>query len=89
MIDDDLCKAFDMQQARTPNNQLSLFSRQVVRNEDTQNGFEIWRRPHKQFSLQEKAKATNFLKEIVGFRVRNDHLESDPSEFMMLKNRQT
>ena len=27
------------------------------------------------------------LNEIIGFRMRNDHLHSDLSEFMMLKNR--
>ena len=30
MIDDDLCEAFDVQRMRTQNNQLSLFSRQLV-----------------------------------------------------------
>ena len=58
-ITDDLCEAFNVQQNRTQNDQLSLFSRQlaymlaqitdgaaraIARNEDTENGFEIWRR---------------------------------------------
>ena len=32
--------------------------RLIVRNEDTENGFEIWRRLQKQFSLTERARAT-------------------------------
>ena len=59
----------------------------TVRNEDTENGFEIWQRLHKQFSLPERARATNLLNEIIGFNFRNDHLESDLSDFMDLKNR--
>ena len=46
--------------------------------------FEIWRRLHKQFSPPERARATNLLNEIIGFRFRNDYLESDLSEFMIL-----
>ena len=57
-ITDDLCEAFNVQQSRTQNDQLSLFSRQlaymlaqitdgaaraIVRNEDTENGFECLR----------------------------------------------
>ena len=101
-ITDDLCEAFNVQQNRTQNDQLSLFSRQlaymlaqitdgatraIVRNEDTENGFEIWRRLHSQFSLPERARSTNLLNEIIGFRLRSDHLESDLSEFIILKNR--
>ena len=94
-ITDDLCEAFNVQQNRTQNDQLSLFSRQlatdgaaraIVRNEDTENGFEIWRRLHSQFSLPERARSTNLLNEIIGFRLRSDHLESDLSEFIILKN---
>ena len=59
VVTDDLCEAYDVQQTRTQNNQLSLFARQLgymlaqitdgaaratVRNEDRENGFEIWRR---------------------------------------------
>ena len=62
-----------------------------MRNEDTENGFEIWCRLHNQFSLSERARtaarATSVLNEIIGFRIRNDHLESDLSGFMILKNR--
>ena len=80
-IDDDLREAFDGQ-SRSQNNQLSLFSRQlaymlaqitdgapraIVCNEDTENGFEIWRRLHKQLSLPDSARATNLLNEIIGF----------------------
>ena len=98
VIDDDLSEAFDVQQTRTQNNQLSLFSRQLaymlaqatdcaaramVRNEDIGTG----RRLHKQFSLPERARATNQLNEISGFRLRNGHLESELSEFMILENR--
>ena len=61
--------------------------RATMRNEDTENGFEIWRRLHKQFSLPETTQATNFLHEIIGFKLRNDHLESDLSELVILKNR--
>ena len=68
----DLCEAFNVQQTRTQNDQLSLFSRQVacmlaqitdgaaraiVRNDDTENGFEIWRRLYKQFSPPQRASA--------------------------------
>ena len=68
VITDDLSEAFDTQQSRSQTNQLTLFSRQladmlaqvtdgaarsIVRHEDTENGFEIWRRLHKQFSLLE------------------------------------
>ena len=102
VIDDELCEAFDVQQTRSQNNQLSLFCRRlayklaqitdgaaraIVRNEDTENGFEIWRRLHKQFSLPQRVRATNLLNEIIGFRLRNDHLESDLSEFMILNDR--
>ena len=62
-------------------------ARAIVRNEDTENGFEIWRRLHSQFSLPERARSTNLLNEIIGFRLRSDHLESDLSEFIILKNR--
>ena len=86
----------------TQNNQLSLFSKQLahmlaqitdgaarasVRNEDTENGVEIWRRLFNQFSLPARARATNLLNEIIAFRLRGDHLESDLSDFIILKNR--
>ena len=102
LITDGLCEAFDVQQTQTQNNQLSLFSRQlaymlaqitdgaaraIVRNEDTENGFEIWRRLCNQFSLPTRARATNLLNEIIAFRLRSDHLESDLSDFIILKNR--
>ena len=91
-----------MQQTQTQNNQLSLFAKQlaymlaqitdgaaraIVRNEDTENGFEIWRRLFNQLSLPTRARATNLLNEIIAFRLRQDHLESDLSDFIMLKNR--
>ena len=56
ITDDDLCEAFDVQLTRAQSNQLSLFSKQLaymlaqiagcaaramVRNEDTENGFEM------------------------------------------------
>ena len=98
--DDDLCEAFHVQQTRTQSNELSLLSRQVaymlaqitdgaarVRNEDTENGIEMWRRLQKQFSLPERARATSSFHEVIGFRLRNDHLESDLSEFMILRNK--
>ena len=44
-------------------------------------------RLHKQFPLPEKARATNLLNEIIGFRFRNEHLVSDLREFLILKNR--
>ena len=102
VITDGLCEAFDVQQTTTQNNQMSLFSRQlaymlaqitdgaaraIVRNEDTENGFEIWRRLYNQFSLPTRARATNLLNEIIAFRLRHDHLESDLSDFIILKNR--
>ena len=64
VVDDDLCEAFDVQQTRSQNNQLSLFSRQLACvlaqiNEGTE--FEIWRRMHNQFSLPEKTRAKNLL----------------------------
>ena len=83
VVTDGLCEAYDVQQTSTQNNQLSLLSKQlaymlaqitdgaaraIVRNEDTENGFEIWRRLYNQFS-------------------RSDHLESDLSDFIILKNR--
>ena len=92
VLTDDLCEAYDVQQTRTQNNQLSLFARQlgymlaqiidgaaraIVRNEDTETGFEIWRRLYNQFSLPTRARATNLLNEIIAFRLRSDHLESD------------
>ena len=99
---DGLCEAYDVQQTQTQNNQLSLFAKQlaymlaqitdgaaraIVRNEDTENGFEIWRRLFNQLSLPTRARATNLLNEIIAFRLRQDHLESDLSDFIMLKNR--
>ena len=86
----------------TQNNQLSMFAKQlaymlaqitdgaaraIVRNEDTENGLEIWRRLHYQFSLTTRARATNLLNEIIAFRLRHDHLESDLSDLIILKNR--
>eukprot|EP00439_Symbiodinium_sp_Y106_P065852 s317_g10.t1 len=62
-------------------------ARAIVRNEDTENGFEIWRRLFNQLSLPTRARATNLLNEIIAFRLRQDHLESDLSDFIMLKNR--
>eukprot|EP00439_Symbiodinium_sp_Y106_P046610 s6407_g5.t4 len=56
-------------------------------NEDTENGFEIWRRLFNQFSLPSRARATNLLNETIAFRLRSDHLESDLSDFIILKNR--
>ena len=80
VVTDSLCEAYDVQQtAGTQNNQLSLFSKQlaymlaqitdgaaraIVGNEDTENGFEIWRRLFNQFSLPSRARATNLLNEI-------------------------
>ena len=88
MVDDDLCEAFDVQQTRTQNNQLSLFSRQLAymlvqitdggaraigRNEDTENGFDNWGPLHAQFSLPERARATSLLTRLtIGFRLRNE-----------------
>ena len=62
-------------------------ARAIVRNEDTENGFEIWRRLFNQFSLPSRARATNLLNEIIAFRLRQDHLESDLRDFIILKNR--
>ena len=49
--------------------------------------FAIWRRLFNQFSLPSRARATNLLNEIIAFRLRQDHLESDLSDFIILKNR--
>eukprot|EP00439_Symbiodinium_sp_Y106_P079659 s26_g18.t1 len=83
VVTDGLCEGYDVQQTTTQNNQLSLFSKQlaymlaqitdgaakaIVRNEDTENGFEIWRRLFNQFSLPSRARATNLLNEIIAFR---------------------
>ena len=102
VVTDSLCEAYDVQQTDRQNNQLSLFSKQlacmlaqitdgaaraIVRNADTENGFEIWRRLFNQFSLPGRARATNLLNEIIAFRLRSDHLESDLSDFIILKNR--
>ena len=102
VVTDDLCEAYDVPQTRTQNNQLSMFARQlpymlaqitdgaaraIARNEETENGFEIWRRLYNQFSLPTRARATNLLNEIIAFRLRHDHLESDLSDFIILKNR--
>ena len=102
VVTDSLCVAYDVQQTSSQNNQLSLFAkklaymlaqitegaaRAIVRNEDTENGFEIWRRLFNQFSLPSRARATNLLNEIIAFRLRQDHLESDLSDFIILKNR--
>ena len=62
MITDELTERFDIQQTGTQNNQLSHMlaqitdgaARAVVRNEDTENGFEIWRRLRRQFALPER-----------------------------------
>ena len=62
-------------------------ARAIVRNADTENGFAIWRRLFNQFSLPSRARATNLLNEIIAFRLRQDHLESDLSDFIILKNR--
>ena len=102
VVTDSLCEAYDVQQTSSHNNQLSLFAKQlaymlaqitdgaaraIVRNEDTENGFEIWRRLYNQFSLPTTARATNPLNEIIAFRLRQDHLESDLSDFIILKSR--
>ena len=101
VVTDSLCEAYDLQQTGTQNSQLSLFSKQLaymlaqitdgaaralVRKEDTENGFEIWRRLFNQFSLPSRARATNLLNEIIAFRLRSGHLESDLSDFIILKN---
>ena len=39
------------------------------------------------FHCLTRARATNLLNEIIAFRLRNDHLESDLSDFIILKNR--
>ena len=95
VITHGLCEAYDVQQTTTQNNQLSLFSKQlaymlaqitdgaaraIVRNKDTENSFEIWRRLYNQFSLPTRARATNLLNKIIAFRLRSDHLESDMNE---------
>ena len=102
VVTDGLCEAYDVQQTTTQNNQLSMFVKQlaymlpqiadgaaraIVRNEDTEDGFEIWRRLFNQFSLPSRARATNLLNETVASRLRQDHLESDLSDFIILKNR--
>ena len=40
-----------------------------------------------QFSLPTRARATYLLNKIIAFRLRNNHLENDPSDFIILKNR--
>ena len=102
VVTDSLCEAYDAQQTGTQNNQLSMFAyqlaymlaqitdgaaRAIVRHEDAENGFEMWRRLFNQFSLPSRARATNLLNEIIAFRLRSDHLESDLSDFIILKNR--
>ena len=96
VVTDGLCEAYDVQQThalRTTNcvaKQLAYMlaqitdgaARAIVRNEDTENGFEIWRRLFNQFSLPTRARATNLLNEIIAFRLRSDHLESDLSDFI-------
>ena len=39
------------------------------------------------FSLPERARATKLRSEIIGFKLRYGHFESDLSELMILKNR--
>ena len=100
-VTDGACEAYDVQQTGTQNKQLSMFAKQlpymlaqitdgaaraIVRNEDTENGFEIWRRQYNQCSQPTRARATNPLHEIKAFRLRSDHLESGLSDFIILKN---
>ena len=62
-------------------------ARAIVRNEDTENGFEIWRRLQSVLTAR-KSESHSLLTEIISFRLRNDdHLESDVIEFMILQNR--
>ena len=53
----------------------------------TQNGFEISGRLCRQFAMPEQARATILLNEIFSFMLRSDQLESDLSDFIILKNR--
>eukprot|EP00439_Symbiodinium_sp_Y106_P069965 s5116_g12.t1 len=102
VVTDSLCEAYDVQQTSSQNNQLSLLANQlacmlaqitggaaraIIRNEDTENGFEVWRRLCDQLSLLTRARSTNLLNKIVAFRLRQDHLESDLNDFIILKNR--
>ena len=60
-------------------------ARAIIHNEDTENGFEIWRRfCTNKLALPERARPPNLLNETIGFRLRNDRFESDLSEFMIL-----
>ena len=72
---------FVKHQQTSQNNQLSMFSRKLAYmlaqiTGDREWISEIWPRLHKHFSLPERARATNLLNEIIGVRLRNDHLES-------------
>ena len=100
-ITDELCQEHDHHQ-RNGRNELPLLSRQlayllaqitdgsaraIVRCEDTENGFHIWRRVGAQLALPERAKDTRLLNEILSFGLRPDHLEGDLNDFLIVKSR--
>ena len=60
-------------------------ARWIVGNEDKK-VFETWGRLLKQFSLPARARPTNLMNEIIAFKPWLDHVESDPNEFIILKN---
>ena len=102
IVIDGLYEACDVQQTTIQKNQQSMFAkrlayilaqiidgaaRAIIRNKNTENGFEIWRRLFNQFSLPSRARMTNLSNKIIAFRLRQDHLESGLNNFIILKNR--
>ena len=77
---------------KTQNNQLSLFAKQLAYMlAQITDGAEMALRFGVGCSTSShwptRARATNPLNEIIAFRLRQDHLESDLSDFIILKNR--
>eukprot|EP00439_Symbiodinium_sp_Y106_P085782 s60_g29.t2 len=71
IVTDGLCEAYDVQQTQTQNNQLSLFAKQLA------------------YMLAQITDGAEMALRfgIIAFRLRQDHLESDLSDFIILKNR--
>ena len=53
----------------------------------TENGLEIWRRLRRQFAVFQRVRAASLLNELLLFKLRNDQLGSDLSDFIIVENR--
>ena len=62
-------------------------ARLIVRLNEAANGFESWRKLHARFALPDRARGVSLLSQLLKFKLRDAHSESDLTEFLSLKSR--